>query len=173
MITPWRLQTARLTMSPVAPGDLRDLTKLKADPRAFAQMLGGVRSPLETAEELARDIQYWGKHGYGIWSVRLRAGGTFLGITGLMHRADGLGIALRFAYFESARGLGLASEAASAALIYGHETAMLPKIIAVAREQNYASRTILGAIGMTEAGLFYREGIRLLIYKSERHATTG
>jgi len=171
MITPWRLQTARLTMTPVAPRDLRDLTRLKADPLAFAQMLGGVRSPLQTAEELALDIQYWGKHGYGIWSVRQLAGGAFVGITGLMHRQDGLGIALRFAYFQSARGLGLASEAASAALIYGHETAMLPKIIAVAREQNHASRTILGAIGMAESGCFLRQGVRLLIYKSERHAT--
>ncbi len=80
---------------------------------------------------------------------------------------------MRFAYFESARGLGLASEAASAALIYGHETAMLPKIIAVAREQNYASRTILGAIGMAESGFLVRHGIRLLIYKSERDATNG
>jgi RimJ/RimL family protein N-acetyltransferase len=173
MITPWRLQTARLTMTPVAPADLRDLTRLKADPRAFAQMLGGVRSPLQAAEELAHDIQYWGKHGFGIWSVRLRAGGVFLGISGLMHRPDGLGIALRFAYFESARGLGLASEAASAALIYGHETAMLPRIIAVAREQNYASRTILGAIGMAESGFLFRHGVRLLIYKSERDATNG
>lgn len=173
MITPWRLQTARLTMSPVAPADLRDLTRLKADPRAFAQMLGGVRSPLQTAEELAHDIQYWGKNGHGIWAVRHREGGAFLGITGLMHRPDGLGIALRFAYFQSARGLGLASEAASAALIYGHETAMLRRIIAVAREQNYASRTILGAIGMSESGFLVRHGIRLLIYKSERDANMG
>jgi RimJ/RimL family protein N-acetyltransferase len=171
MINPWRLATARLIMTPVGPSDLRDLTALKADPRAFAQMLGGVRSPLQTAEDLALDIQYWGKHGFGIWAVRQRAGGVFLGITGLMHRQDGLGIALRFAYFPSARGLGLASEAASAALIYGHETAMLPRIIAVAREGNHASRTILGAIGMAESGFFLRHGIRLLIYKSERHAT--
>jgi len=158
-------------MTPVAPADLRDLTLLKADPRAFAQMLGGVRSPLQTAEELALEIRYWGQHGYGIWSVRARAGNAFLGLAGLMHRADGLGIALRYAFWPEARGVGLASEAAFAALSYGHETAMLPKIIAVAREENHASRTILGAIGMAESGVFLRNGIRLLIYKSERHAT--
>ena len=168
MIKPWRLQTARLTMTPVAPADLRDLTSLKANPLAFAQMLGGVRTPRQAAEELAADIQYWGRHGYGIWSIRARAGGAFLGIAGLMHRADGLGIALRFAYLPEARGAGLASEAAAAALSYGHDTAGLPRIIAVAREQNYASRTILGAIGMSEDGAFFREGLQLLIYKSER-----
>ncbi len=168
MINPWRLVTARLIMTPVAPSDVRDLTALKANPLAFAQMLGGVRTPLQTAEELATDIQYWGRHGYGIWSIRDRAGGTFLGIAGLMHRADGLGIALRFAYLPEARGIGLAQEAAAAVLAYGHGTAFLPRIIAVAREQNHASRTILGAIGMTEDGAFFRQGIQLLIYKSER-----
>jgi len=168
VINPWRLATARLIMTPVAPSDLRDLTALKANPLAFAQMLGGVRNARQTAEELAHDIQYWGRHGYGIWSIRARAGGHFLGLTGLMHRADGLGIALRFAYLPESRGAGLASEAAAAALAYGHDTAGLPRIIAVAREQNHASRTILGAIGMTEDGAFFREGIQLLIYKSER-----
>jgi RimJ/RimL family protein N-acetyltransferase len=173
MINPWRLATARLIMTPVAPSDLRDLIVLKANPLAFAQMLGGVRTPLQTAEDLAHDIQYWGRHGYGIWSIRARARGHFLGITGLMLRADGLGIALRFAYLPEARGAGLASEAAAAALAYGHDIAGLPRIIAVARAQNYASRTILGAIGMTEEGVFFRQGVELLIYKSERQTTNG
>ncbi len=168
MINPWRLVTARLIMTPVTHSDLRDLTALKANPRAFAQMLGGVRSPLQTAEELAGDIQYWGRHGYGIWSIRARAGNTFLGMAGLAHRPDGLGIALRFAYLPEARGIGFAAEAAAAALAYGHNAAGLPRIMAVAREQNYASRTILGAIGMAEDGAFFRDGIQLLIYKSER-----
>jgi RimJ/RimL family protein N-acetyltransferase len=168
MISPWRLATARLIMTPVASSDLRDLTALKANPRTFAQMLGGVRTPLQSADELAHDIQFWGKHGYGIWSIRARAGGHFLGLTGLMHRADGLGIALRFAYLPEARGIGLAQEAAAAALAYGHGAAGLARIIAVAREDNYASRTILGAIGMTEEGAFTRNDLQLLIYKSER-----
>jgi RimJ/RimL family protein N-acetyltransferase len=168
MINPWRLATARLIMTPVAPSDLRDLIALKANPLAFAQMLGGVRTSQQTAEDLAHDIQYWGEHGYGIWSIRARAGRAFLGIAGLMHRADGLGIALRFACLPEARGIGLAQEAAAAALAYGHDTASLPRIIAVAREENYASRTILGAIGMAEGGAFFRDGIQLLIYKSER-----
>jgi RimJ/RimL family protein N-acetyltransferase len=173
MITPWRLQTARLTMTPVAPRDLRELTLLKAAPLAFAQMLGGVRSAQQTAEELAHDIQYWGKHGYGIWSVRARAGNAFLGLAGLMHRPDGLGVALRYAFWPEARGIGLASEAAFAAITYGHEAARLPKIVAVTREDNHASRTILGAIGMSETGGFKRDGIRLLVYKSERQPNAG
>lgn len=170
MLSPWRLATARLILTPVAPADLRDISSLKADPRAFAQMLGGVRSRLRAAEELAEDIQFWGANGYGMWAVRARAGNAFMGITGLMHRTDGRGVALRFALWPQARGVGLASEAAGAALVYAHETAGLPKVIAVAREDNFSSRMVIGAIGMTEMDRFIRDGVPRLVYQSNRPA---
>jgi RimJ/RimL family protein N-acetyltransferase len=173
MISPWRLTTARLLMTPVASADLPDLAALKADPRAFAQMLGGVRARQQVAEELARDIQDWGRYGFGMWSVRARAGGAFLGLIGLMHRPDGRGVALRFALFPSARGAGLAMEGASAALHYGHDQAGLSRIIAVAREDNFASRTVLGAIGMTETSRFLRAGVELIICESVRYQNAG
>ena len=163
----WVINTARLRLTPVGYWDLADLTRLKANPRAYALMLGGVRSPTQTAADLAQDIQDWGRYGYGMWTVRARRG-KFLGITALMHRPDGRGVGLRFAFFPEARGVGLAREAASAALIYAHEVAHLPKVIAVAREDNYASREVLTSIGMSLAGEFLRNGDLLLIYQSVR-----
>ncbi len=164
MLSPWRLATARLILTPVAPADLRDISSLKADPRAFAQMLGGVRSKLRSAEELAEDIRFWGAHGFGMWAVR--AGNAFMGIAGLLDREDGRGIALRFALWPQARGIGLATEAAGAALVYAHQTAGLAKIIAIAREDNYASRMVIGAIGMTEVDRFTHNGVPRLVYQS-------
>jgi RimJ/RimL family protein N-acetyltransferase len=168
MISPWRLTTARLVMTPVATGDLRELTALKADPLAFAQMLGGVRSKQLAAEELAADIQSWGRHNFGMWTVRSRFGATFLGVTGLMHRPDDRGIALRFALKPEARGVGLACEAAFAALTYGHESCDIETLVAVTREENFASRMVLGAIGMSAVETFQRDGIQLLVYHSVR-----
>lgn len=167
MFSPWRLATARLILTPVAPADLRDISALKADPRAFAQMLGGVRSRLQAAEELAEDIRFWGANGFGMWSVRARAGNTFMGIAGLMQRPDGRGIALRFALWPQARGVGLATEAAGAALNYAHEAAGLRRVIAVAREDNLSSRMVIGAIGMTEIGRYEAAGVPRVIYQSQ------
>ena len=110
----WTLRTGRLRLIPVAWTDLADLTALKADPRVFAVMLGGVRGPLQTAEELAEDIRFWAARGYGIWTIRDAATGAFQGLTGLMERPDGRGVALRFALWPEARGRGLAREAAGA-----------------------------------------------------------
>lgn len=160
----WVLRTGRLVLSPVSGSDLPDLRAFKADPSVFAVMLGGVRNHAQTAEDLARDIMSWGRYGYGIWAVR--EAGRFAGIAGLEHRPDGRGVALRFALSQGTQGRGLAREAAFAVLRFGHERADLPRIIAVARDSNISSRTVLGGIGMREAGSFEQRGYRMILYES-------
>jgi RimJ/RimL family protein N-acetyltransferase len=160
------LHTGRLVLAPVGGGDLPDLQAIKADPRVFAIMLGGVRSPAQAAAELADDVVAWGANGFGIWSIREAAGEKFVGITGLERRPDGRGVALRFALWPEAQGRGLAREAAAAALRFGHDQAGLPRIIAVARASNFGSRTVLGSIGMTECGGFVQNGWPMVVYES-------
>jgi RimJ/RimL family protein N-acetyltransferase len=160
----WVLRTARLVMSPVSGGDLPDLRAFKADPSVFAVMLGGVRNYAQTAEDLARDVMNWGQYGFGIWAIR--EAGQFVGITGLEHRPDGRGVALRFAVSHEAQGRGLAREAAYAALRFGHDRAGLPRVIAVVRESNFGSRMVLGGIGMRDAGMFEQRGYTMILYES-------
>jgi RimJ/RimL family protein N-acetyltransferase len=164
----WAMRTARLVLAPVGGADLPDLRAIKADPRVFAVMLGGVRNAQQTAAELARDIIAWGADGFGIWAIREIANGCFVGITGLEERPDGRGIALRFALWPEAQGRGLAREAAAAALRFGHEQAGLSRIVAVARESNFASRMVLGGIGMTARDSFIQHGYRMVLYESLR-----
>jgi RimJ/RimL family protein N-acetyltransferase len=143
-----------------------DLRAIKGDPRVFAIMLGGVRSPQQTAEELADEVAHWGEHGFGTWAVRDGACGRFIGITGLEERPDGRGTALRFALWPEAQGRGLAREAAAAALRFGHQQACLSRIVAVARENNFGSRIVLGGIGMTESDSFIQHGYPMVMYES-------
>jgi RimJ/RimL family protein N-acetyltransferase len=162
----WILRTGRLVMTPVNGADLPDLRAINADPRVFAVMLGGVRDAVRTAEDLAEDVIAWGAHGFGVWAVRETVGGAFVGITGLETRPDGRGVALRSALWPEAQGRGLAREAASAALRYGHDRVGLTRIVAVARSANYASRMVLGGIGMREAECFEQGGHPMLLYES-------
>ena len=162
----WILRTGRLVLTPVNGADLPDLRAIKADPRVFAIMLGGVRDHVRTAEELAEDVVAWGRHGFGIWTIREAGNKAFVGITGLETRPDGRGVAPRFALWPEAQGRGLAREAASAALRYGHDRAGLTRIVAVARETNFASRMVLGGIGMREALCFEQGGHRMVLYES-------
>jgi RimJ/RimL family protein N-acetyltransferase len=165
----WILRTARLLLTPVGGADLPDLCAIKSDPRVFAIMLGGVRSAVQSAEELAEDVVTWGANGFGIWAIRELAESdrtTFVGITGLELRPDGRGVALRFALWPEAQGRGLAREAAGAALRFGHGQARLRRIVAVAREDNFASRMVLGGIGMTACAAFVQQGYRMVMYES-------
>ena len=164
----WTLRTARLVLTPVGGADLPDLRALKSDPRVFAVMLGGVRNAAETADDLARDVMAWGEHGYGMWSIRERDTKRFVGVTGLAARADGRGVALRFALWPEVQGHGLAREAASAALRFGHERARLTRIVAVARETNFPSRTVLGSIGMVPCEAFAQHGHAMILFESVR-----
>ena len=160
----WTLWTGRLVLTPVGGADLPDLITLKANPTVFAIMLGGVRNPAQTAEDLAQDVAAWGRYGFGVWSIR--ENNRFVGITALQHRTDDRGIALRFALGHDAQGRGLAREAAAAALRFGHQQAGLARIVAAAREDNFASRTVLGAIGMRETETFTQKGFQMVLYES-------
>lgn len=160
------LQTGRLVLTPVGWGDIEDLNTLKSDPRVFAQMLGGVRSPGQVADELAEDTSFWARHGVGVWIVRAVADRRAIGLVGLHERPDGRGMALRFAFTPDSRGRGLAREAAGAALRFAHDRAGLRRVVAVARESNIGSRTVLGAIGMREVEAFDRGRERMLVYES-------
>ena len=165
--TPRTITTARLSLLPPGPEHLGDLIRLKADERAFGLMLHGTRTPERAREELEDDIEFWRVRGYGTWSVFERATGDFLGLAGLMERPDGRGVALRFALWPECRGRGYAREAAAAALEFGHR-AGLPRIIAVARESNAASRAVLADIGMCHCGEFMNQGHRMLVFESRR-----
>ncbi|WP_246525829.1 GNAT family N-acetyltransferase [Neoroseomonas oryzicola] len=157
--------TERLMMIPPGKENLPDLVRLKGDERVFGWMLHGVRSAERAAEELEDDIDFWEVRGYGTWCVFERESGAFLGICGFMERPDGRGVALRYALWPECRGKGYAREAARASLAFGHRTG-LKRIIAVARDENVASRAVLTDIGMTLAGEFRNQGHRMLLFES-------
>ena len=160
------LRTARLILTPIGGSDFADLRAIKADPSVFAVMRGGVRDAAQTAEDLANDVVAWGRHGFGIWAVR--EAGRFMGITGLAAPARtvaAVGVTLRVVA-SRLQGRGLAREAAFAALRFGHTRAGLVRIVGVARESNFGSRIVLGAIGMREAETFDQFGYTMILCES-------
>jgi RimJ/RimL family protein N-acetyltransferase len=157
--------TARLVLAPVGWRDLDDMVRLKGDAGAFGLMLGGVRSRVQSEAEMAEDVAFWARRGLGIFTIR--EAGRFVGMTGLHERPDGRGLGLRFALFPAARGRGVAREAAAAALRFAHDAGET-RVVAIARETNFASRTTLGGIGMTVCDRFDRDGYVMLVYESVR-----
>ena len=158
------LRTARLVLAPVGFADAEALSRLRADPRIYASMLGGVLGRAAADRALADEIGFWGSHGVGMFTVR--EAGALIGLTGLHERDDGRGLALRVAFDPAARGRGLAREAAGRALRFAHDRG-IDRAVAVAREDNLASRSLLRAIGMRERECFVRDGVTLVVHASE------
>ena len=161
------IRTGRLWLAPYRASDLLDLVRFKANPLCWATMLGGVRRPEQTAQDLADELAFWGRHDVGMWTAR-DAAGALLGVTGLHERYDSRGIALRVAFDPATRGHGLAREAAGAVLQDAHNRAGLTRVVAVARDSNVPSRTLLGAIGMREESQFEQGGHLMHLFASER-----
>jgi RimJ/RimL family protein N-acetyltransferase len=169
--SPQTVRTPRLTLRPVGPAHLADLVALKGDQAAFGLMLGGTRPAEAVARELDDDIAIWARRGYGSWAVHRTEDEAFLGLVALSERPDGRGVALRFALWPHTRGRGYAREAARAAIDFGHGPAGLPRIVAIAREDNLASRAVLEDLGMQAVEDFPRDGIRMLVYESRHGAS--
>ncbi|USD36152.1 GNAT family N-acetyltransferase [Ferrimonas sp. SCSIO 43195] len=130
----------------------------------------GVRT-LEQAQEHLRQgpMASYQDHGFGMYHLSLKSNGTPVGIAGLLQR-DGLdhpdiGYAISDTYF----GLGLATEACEAIMIYGQQALGLGTILGVVAEDNLASRRILDKLGLESQGsIELPPGEELLLYQPKR-----
>jgi len=162
------IRTPRMLLEPVNWRDLEILVALKANAGAFGMMLGGVRSRHQTEDELAADVALWGRRGVGMFTmseIGAPEAQRIVGLTGVHERPDGLGLGLRIALWPWAAGRGLAREGAGSALRFTHEQGE-PVVVAVTREDNRASRLVLGGIGMRHVATFPRDGHQMLVYES-------
>jgi len=105
------------------------------------------------------------RDGFGFWAVTARDSSGLLGMTGL-GRVDWLpqcfpAIEIGWRFARSAWGNGYATEAARAALIFGHRDVGLPEIVSFTAATNIRSQRVMQRIGMArdEAGDFDRPGL--------------
>jgi len=141
------LQTRRLRGERLQERALPDLVALHLDEEVMRH-LGGVRSPKETAEYLAANVDHWDRHGFGLWVVRL-LDGQFAGRVGIRHITIG-GIAeveVSYTFRRSLWCRGLATEALGFLVDFGFNQRRLPSLAGVASIGNAASRRVMEGAG--------------------------
>jgi len=159
------LQTERLCLRQFTEADAPIIYHLNTQPG----VLQYVPEPLLTSEEYAKEViiniilpQY--KNNLGRWAVHLKGNDEFIGWCGLKLLNNEIDLGYRF--LPSAWGKGYATEAAKAALQYGHQQLQLKKIIAHAHVDNIASQKVLEKIGMQFVGEGIDEGVPVKGYAS-------
>lgn len=157
-------ETARLILRRADLDDAEFVLDLLNDP-AFLRHIGdkGVRT-LEEARDYLRKgpLKSYERFGFGLWLAVLKAGGTTIGLCGLVRRDTLDDVDIGFAFLPQFRSQGYAFEAAEASLAHGRAVLGLARIVAIVSPDNSGSIRVLEKIGLR-----FERMIRLSINEPE------
>lgn len=111
--------TERLILAPCAVSDFDDCNAMRTDPGVM-HFIGGKQLPEDTWIKLLRNVGHWTAFGYGLFTIREKHGGRYVGEVGLAHFQRGLGDHFdafpegAWALAAAAQGKGYGTEALSA-----------------------------------------------------------
>jgi len=141
-------KTPRLILREFISGDAVNMFELNADP-TIIRFTGDVTfRSVEEAKALIQNYDQYKKYGYGRWTVIDDSSSEYLGWCGLNYNKDSNETDLGFRFKRHVWGKGIATEAASACMVYGFNQLKLSKIIGRAMKENKASIRVLEKTGM-------------------------
>lgn len=143
------LETPRLILRKLTLEDADFIFELVNEP-AFIEFIGdkGVRDFAGAGKYLREGpLASYAKHGFGLWLVALKDGGTPIGMCGLLQRDTLEHPDLGFALLTYHGGKGYAFESAAAVLDHGRNILKLGTIVAVTAPENSASIRLLDKLG--------------------------
>ncbi|MFK7750518.1 MAG: GNAT family N-acetyltransferase [Kordia sp.] len=143
------IETERLLLREITLDDRAEMFQLNSNPDV--QKYTG--EPLvKSVEEMVQAIQVrtgdYKKYGYGRWATFLKDKMQFIGWAGLAYLPEFDEIDLGYRFLPKYWGMGFATEASQAILIYGFNTLKLKRIIAIAMKENKASIRVMEKVGM-------------------------
>lgn len=143
------IETERLIFRKFTDDDLPKLIEQRSDPDV-AKYLGGTR--LQNPDSLATRIKFYmscyDKFGFGTCAMIWKETGEMIGSAGLQPLEDTGEIEVGYSMIKAFWGHGIGTEAAKGWIEYGFNQAGLERIVAVAVEENVASRRIMEKLGM-------------------------
>lgn len=170
------LETSRLRLAPFRADEADLLHQLWMDPHVRRYLWDDqVIPPEQTAEIVAKSEELFRRHGYGLWSVRLRDGdqpGELAGFAGFWHFRDPPELELLFGFAPTVWGQGMAVEASRALLPYAFEELGFAEIRASTDAANQASLRVLEKLGMRCERRSTVQGLDTVFFSLSREAWT-
>lgn len=167
-----RLRTPRLIAERLAPEHEPFLARLALDPRVYPTLWPFPYPPTEAdvQDGLRRQLNLWEHHGFGLWLLRDRATGEFVGRGGLEYTdAPGrLSVELAWAIVPERWRQGLATELARAAVRTGFQDLDLMELVALTLPHNAASRRVMEKVGFTYDRDIAHAGLAHVLYRLAR-----
>ena len=142
--------TDRLEFHPMGNDDLDDLAGLLGDP-AVMRYYPRVRSRAEARDWISWNQGLYDREGFGLWVVRLRGTGEFVGDCGLTpQEVEGVtDIEVGYHVRADRQGHGYATEAAAACHDHARDVLRVPRLIAIIHPDNVPSQRVAEKIGLS------------------------
>ena len=165
--------TDRLEFRPMAVDDLDDVAALLGDPVVMRYY------PRVRDRAGARDWITWTRGlydtvGYGLWVVRWRDTGEFLGDCGLTpQEVDGVtDVEVGYHVRADRQGHGYATEAAAACHAYARDVLRVPRLIAIIHPDNVPSQRVAEKVGLSrDRETLSRDGDPVVVYAQDFRPT--
>jgi ribosomal-protein-alanine N-acetyltransferase len=154
-----QIETDRLRLRPFAPDDaaalhrlwtLPDVRRFLWDDRVIAWE--------EATAQIAHSVASFERYGFGFWAVVVKEVPALAGFAGLRLFGEPPEVEILYGLDPAYWGVGLATEAARAALRFGFETCGVERIYAGADRPNAASFRVMERLGMSFAKRAGAEG---------------
>ena len=163
------LETERLTLRRFTPADAPYMLRQLNEPGFIANIADrGVRSVEQATAYLENGpITSYRLNGFGFWAVIEKAGGSVIGMCGLVKRDNLPDPDLGYAFVPEYFGKGLAFEAARACVTAAKQDFALPRLLAIVNPGNQASRRLLEKLGFGFTGMrpVYANEPELCLYR--------
>lgn len=162
------IETRRLRLRPMEPGDLDQFVALHADP----EVTEFVR-PLDRAaakERLDRDHGEWRERGHGLLAMLDLRNGAFLGRCGLKYWPQFDETEIGWVLRRDAWGQGYATEAGRACIEWGFSEFDVPYLTAMISPSNARSIRVAERLELTPVRNDVLLGDPVVVYKRDRAA---
>ena len=142
------LQTKRLILRELCPGDAEDMMRLHSHPEVQRFTGEGViTTPEGIRKKIEEKMHDYKTYGYGRWATILKDGEQFVGWSGLAYLQEFDEIDVGYRFLPEYWGKGLATEATRAILAYSFNELKLKRIVAIAMKENKASIRVMEKAG--------------------------
>lgn len=168
------IETDRLVMTPPCVDDLADTTALWREPDVYRHIGGRAFSEEDCWNRLLRDIGHWQAHGYGLWTVRMKATGTYAGVVGYadfrreMNPAFGDAPEGGWVMAPWTQRQGLASEAVGAALDWVEAAIAPERTVCMIAPDNQPSLRLADRFGYTPYAATQYSGAEVMLLERRR-----
>jgi RimJ/RimL family protein N-acetyltransferase len=141
------IETERITLRRFAEADRETVARWNADPD-FTRHLAGVQTREQSDEAFDRWERHWGEHGFGLLAVEWTETGELIGRVGpAFHRVWPGDPELGWALDPPWWGKGIATEAATAAVVWTFGELDFPRVVSITTEANGPSRNVMAKLG--------------------------